>query len=148
MSEAEIEPFLATEKATISPCSTRYRVIPKRCPTRAGRLQRHPIGPRICDGTDVARVAAHSLPSRRDPRVRIRLATPLSLAHPLPLSADLFHVGDDQGPFRIIDRCNAEPHAMDLAARTVVHPVVFFGTGTGTPGIFTLSEPRWMRLVK
>src|SRR5215469_5449993 len=50
-----------------------------------------------------------------------------------------------------VDR-NARPldltHAMDLATRAVVHPVVFFGTGTGTPGIFTLTEPRWVRLVK
>jgi hypothetical protein len=27
----------------------------------------------------------------------------------LPLSADVYHVGDDQDPFGIIDRCNAEP---------------------------------------
>jgi hypothetical protein len=37
---------------------------------------------------------------------------------------------------------------LDLAGRAAVHPVVFFGTGTGTPGIFTLTEPRWVRLVK
>ena len=37
---------------------------------------------------------------------------------------------------------------LDLAGQAAVHPVVFFGTGTGTPGIFTLTEPRWVRLVK
>jgi hypothetical protein len=37
---------------------------------------------------------------------------------------------------------------LDLARRAAAHPVVFFGTGTGTPEIFTLTEPRWVRLVK
>ena len=41
-----------------------------------------------------------------------------------------------------------EPYAIDLAGRAAVHPVVFFGTGTDTPGIFALTEPRWVRLVK
>jgi hypothetical protein len=47
----------------------------------------------------------------------------------------------NRGPF-------LEPPATDLAGQAAVHPVVFFGTGTGTPGIFTLTEPRWVRLVK
>ncbi len=35
-----------------------------------------------------------------------------------------------------------------IAAADPTLPGYFFGTGTGMPGIFTLVEPRWLRLVK
>jgi hypothetical protein len=89
------------------------------------------------------------------PEIRFAPDSPLEemgLEPPVPLAKEAAFVAWKEMP-ESDSGANRGPYFKSLMrwislGEGAVHPVVFFGTGTGTPGIFTLTEPRWARLVK